>query len=127
MSYDVIITETVGEVSKEYKFKDYRDFLDWELQGEGVKIDCTGLLTKKEELIRLTKENVRELVKEGDTVFIKSYSESYADYGDISLNYTVIGVEDLSYDGDLLLDLGRSNNWIDFSDDKLEIYKVIKN
>ena len=29
MSYDVVVTETVGECSVETKFKNYKDYLDW--------------------------------------------------------------------------------------------------
>ena len=136
MSYDVIVTETVGEFSKEYKFKDYRDFLDWELQGKAVNKDCTELLTKKElpeieeELIRLTRGNVLLEVEEGDTVVIKDYNKGNSDYGDypdIDIPIKVLEVESLSYMGDLCIGLCNGFDWIDFSDDQLEIYKVIKN
>ena len=129
MSYDVIVTETVGEISKEYKFKDYQNFLDWELQGKVVNKEATKVkLPEIEgELIKLTKENVRDLVSEGDTVFIKGHNKLGTNYGDTTKPYIVEYIEDLDYDGYLLLDLNRGNSWVDFSDDQLEIYKVIKN
>ena len=127
MSYDVIVIETVGEVSKEYKFKDYRDFLDWELQGKAANKDCTNLFTKKElpedeeEFIRLTKNNVTGLVKVGDTVVVKCCASGTRE------DAVVVEMEELDYDGVLPFKLNNYYGWIDCRDDQFEIYKVIKN
>ena len=122
MSYDVIVTETVGENSKEYKFKDYQNFLDWELQRNVV-----NKMEVKDGFVRLTKENVHDLVKAGDTVIIKDSSP--CNRYDFSLNTEyLVTVIDLS-DKFLPIKLNgfSKDKWVSFRDPELEIYKVIKN
>lgn len=128
MSYDVIVTETVGEISKEYKFKDYRDFLDWELRGKEVNKDCTNLLTKievpeiEDELIRLTRENALELISVGDTIVSNKLSLEAKEWFTTDTYYTVESINPEHNDA-----LCCNGYYISFSDEQSEIYKVIKN
>lgn len=124
MSYDVVVTERVGETSVETKFKNYKDYIDYTERKDGVGCSNTKLEITGEVLLTLS--NIEDIIKVGDTVIIKDMGDK--NQGDFKLNteYLIIGIDFNDKELPIQLDEPKYAEWVDFTDPKLEIYKVIK-
>ena len=124
MSYDVVFTETTGEVSVETKFKNYKDYIDYTERKDGVECSSIKLETTSE--VKLTTLNIVGLVTRGDTVILKDAGNENKHYFELNTEYLVSNVDF----NDKVLPISLVNpsqeDWVDFTDTLLEIYKVIK-
>jgi len=136
MSYDVVVTETVGETSTETKFKNYEDYKDWIRESVVDSLDNTEEVSIKvtpseegEGRCLLTIENVWDEIKVGDTVVITEAGTLNIYDFNIGTEYNVTEIADVANRNNLAIYLARKEShseWVDFSDPELVIYKIIK-
>lgn len=128
MSYDVVVTETTGEISVETKFKNYKDYIDYTERKDGVEnistnITDTESTTEGRSLI--TRDNWREILKVGDTVVFKEIDDETKENGIVVNNFYTISELDTEkgYNGSLPFELDNLYHWPDITHNK--IYKIL--
>lgn len=127
MPYDVIVTETVGEISVEIKFKNYKDYIDYTDRKDGVENIVTNIIDTKpttEGRILITLNNWREILKVGDTVIFEEVDDNTKENGIVVNNFYTISAldEEEGYDGYLPFAIDQHYYWPHVNRNK--IYKI---
>jgi hypothetical protein len=75
MSYDVVVTERIGETSVETKCKHYKDYIDYTKWHRNISTAITNTKTTTEGRILITLDNWRLILKVGDKVVFDKVDE----------------------------------------------------